>query len=233
MKEALAEGLIDVNPCVVVGGKSQRTGIEIAPPRSDAEFEKLLEEMPDEYKALVVVFAAAACRFGEAVDLRADDITALRDWEGEIEYVAVTIDSQVQIIDGIVHQILPKAESVRSVIVSGEDAEIIAERVEGRTGRERLFPARTDPSRPLSRSTFDRHYDRARKAAGMPNTRPYDLRHFAGTRYAQTGATLKEIMARLGHSSPSAALRYQHDADEARRIELATKAGRKRRMNKV
>jgi hypothetical protein len=27
---------------------------------------------------------------------------------------------------------------------------------------------------------------------------------------ARTGATLKEIMTRLGHSTPDAALRYQH-----------------------
>jgi len=29
---------------------------------------------------------------------------------------------------------------------------------------------------------------------------------------AQTGATLAELMARLGHSTPEAAMRYQHAA---------------------
>ena len=29
----------------------------------------------------------------------------------------------------------------------------------------------------------------------------------------QTGATLAELMGRLGHSTPQAALRYQHAAD--------------------
>lgn len=40
---------------------------------------------------------------------------------------------------------------------------------------------------------------------------------------AQTGATLAELMGRLGHSTPGAAMRYQHaaadrDAEIARRL---------------
>ena len=45
-----------------------------------------------------------------------------------------------------------------------------------------------------------------------------DLRHTGGTLSAVTGATLKELMARLGHSSVRAALIYQHatrDRDQA------------------
>ena len=34
----------------------------------------------------------------------------------------------------------------------------------------------------------------------------------AGVLAAATGATLAELMARLGHSSPQAAMRYQHAA---------------------
>lgn len=36
------------------------------------------------------------------------------------------------------------------------------------------------------------------------------LRHLAGTLAASTGAGTKELMHRLGHASPQAALRYQH-----------------------
>jgi integrase len=38
----------------------------------------------------------------------------------------------------------------------------------------------------------------------------HDLRHVAATLAAETGAGVKEIMYRIGHSSPQAALRYQH-----------------------
>lgn len=39
---------------------------------------------------------------------------------------------------------------------------------------------------------------------------------------AATGATLAELMARLGHSTPGAAMRYQHAA-EGRDLEIARK----------
>ncbi|MEM9652503.1 MAG: hypothetical protein AAGA65_10425 [Actinomycetota bacterium] len=50
------------------------------------------------------------------------------------------------------------------------------------------------------------------------------MRHVAGTLNAQAGATLKEAMRRLGHSSAVAALRYQHAVDE-RDAEIADAVG--------
>jgi hypothetical protein len=38
----------------------------------------------------------------------------------------------------------------------------------------------------------------------------HDLRHLSATLAATTGATTRELMARMGHSSPRAALIYQH-----------------------
>jgi integrase len=42
----------------------------------------------------------------------------------------------------------------------------------------------------------------------------HDLRHTGGTLAAATGASLKELMARLGHSSTRAALIYLHATRE-------------------
>ena len=63
----------------------------------------------------------------------------------------------------------------------------------------------------------------AREAAGRPDLRWHDLRHTGAVLAAQTGATLAELMGRLGHTTPGAALRYQHaaqgrDAEIARRL---------------
>lgn len=58
----------------------------------------------------------------------------------------------------------------------------------------------------------------ARKAAGRPDLRPHDLRHTGVVLAAQTGATLAELMARLGHSTPAAAMRYQHAAADRDRL---------------
>jgi integrase len=47
----------------------------------------------------------------------------------------------------------------------------------------------------------------------------HDLRHSGNTWAAATGASTAELMARLGHASPVAALRYQHaTADRDRAI---------------
>jgi Phage integrase family len=53
------------------------------------------------------------------------------------------------------------------------------------------------------------------KAAGAPKgLRVHDLRHHAATETARSGATTKELMARIGHSTPRAALIYQHATEE-------------------
>ena len=42
----------------------------------------------------------------------------------------------------------------------------------------------------------------------------HDLRHTGSTWSAQSGATLKELMSRIGHSSTRAAMIYQHATRE-------------------
>jgi integrase len=65
------------------------------------------------------------------------------------------------------------------------------------------------------RRTFNRLWKRALRDAGAnPDLHLHDLRHTGGTLAAQTGATLRELMTRLGHSTPRAALIYQHATSE-------------------
>lgn len=75
-----------------------------------------------------------------------------------------------------------------------------------------LFPAAGDPTRHLAPASLYKVFYRARDAVGRPDLRWHDLRHTGAVLAAQTGATLAELMGRLGHSSPQAALRYQHVA---------------------
>jgi len=70
----------------------------------------------------------------------------------------------------------------------------------------------------LRRSNFGRIWVKACAKAGAPGVHFHDLRHTGGTLAAATVASLKELMARLGHSSTRAALIYQHasrDRDQA------------------
>jgi integrase len=63
----------------------------------------------------------------------------------------------------------------------------------------------------LQRSNFSRLVWRpAVQRLGLEGLRFHDLRHTAATLAAAAGATTKELMERMGHTSPAVALRYQH-----------------------
>ena len=81
-----------------------------------------------------------------------------------------------------------------------------------------LFPAANGGH--LAPSTLYKSFYRARQTAGRPDLRWHDLRRSGAVLAAQTGATLAELMARLGHSTPGAAPRYQHAA-QGRDLEIA------------
>jgi len=83
----------------------------------------------------------------------------------------------------------------------------------------------TGPRRGTLRfGTLYKEWGKARKSHGLDYLRLHDLRHTAGTLAATTGASTREIMSRLGHSSPQAALRYQH-ATAQRDREIADRLG--------
>ena len=63
---------------------------------------------------------------------------------------------------------------------------------------------------------------RARQAANRDDLHFHDLRHTGLTNAAVAGATLAELMALAGHSTPGAAMRYQHAASD-RMQELAAR----------
>ncbi len=72
----------------------------------------------------------------------------------------------------------------------------------------------------LARSNWNATFRRSADAIGLPAVRPHELRHTGATLAAATGATIKELMRRLGHSSPTAALLHQHAAED-RDVEIA------------
>jgi len=65
-----------------------------------------------------------------------------------------------------------------------------------------LFPALSGGH--MHPRTFGKAFDKARAAAERPDLHFHDLRHTGAVLAAQTGATLAELMARLGHSIPGA-----------------------------
>jgi integrase len=54
----------------------------------------------------------------------------------------------------------------------------------------------------------------ALQCAGLPAFHFHDLRHTGNTLAASAGATLRELMDRMGHDSERAAMVYLHGSDE-------------------
>lgn len=213
LETARTKNLIDANPCAIDGaGAADR---KIKPrPLTLKELDVLVAEMPDNLKAMVLLGVWCALRFGELVELRRFDI------EGDVVKVrrgAVRVAGKWVVGP-------PKSDAgVRDVVMPPNIVDAIEHHLDVHTGLAKnalLFPAKNGGH--LQPSTLYRHWYRAREKAGRPDLRFHDGRHSGAVLAARTGATLAELMARLGHSTPAAAMRYQHQA-EGRDRAIATK----------
>ena len=79
-----------------------------------------------------------------------------------------------------------------------------------------LFPASNgEAMRPRG---LEAAWRKAREDVGREHIRFHDLRHFHLTMFATSRVTTAELMARAGHSSPRAALTYQHATSDRDRV---------------
>jgi integrase len=108
----------------------------------------------------------------------------------------------------------PKSDAgIRDVAIPPHLLPAIEQHLAKHVGPEKdalLFPAAHGGH--MAPATLYRRFYAARDAAGRTDLRFHDLRHSGAVLAAATGATLAELMGRLGHSTPAAALRYQHVA---------------------
>ncbi len=215
---AVEDGKLAANPCVLKGaGNAKR--VTKTKPASLSEMQELVEAMPERYRAMVLLAAWTALRFGELTELRRNDIDLK---EGTIAVRRAVARTENGFLVGP-----PKSDAgIRDVHIPPHLLPVLSDHMDrhlesGKTAL--LFPAVAGGH--LQPSTFNRHWYRARTAAGRPDLRFHDLRHTGAVLAAGTGATLAELMARLGHSTPQAALRYQHAAQGAdKRIAAALSA---------
>ena len=106
----------------------------------------------------------------------------------------------------------PKTDAgKRTITIPPHMLPILAEHLSSWAGSERVFVSRS--GEPMRGDAIRQAFDRARKKVGMPGFRFHDLRHTGQTLAASTGATLKDLMKRLGHASPVADQRYLHAVD--------------------
>lgn len=212
LNTAVADDMIPANPCRVRGAGSVKRAKKIRP-ASLPELETIVKAMPDRLRLLVLLAAWCALRLGELIELRRRDIDVTN---GLIRVRRGTTRRKRRVVK------TPKSEaSSRDVNIPPHLMPMVKEHLRTHVTTDRdtlLFPAASDPKQHLAASTLSRHWYRARKAAGRDDLRFHDLRHTGAVLAAATGATLKELMARLGHSTPGAALLYQHAAAERDKV---------------
>lgn len=214
MGTALSDGKIKVNPCVIRGAGSARRVHKIRPASLD-EIATIAQEMPEQYRTMVLLAAWCALRFGELTELRRKDVIIVEPPdEPEDAYGIVRVERAVVRVKKGFQQTTPKSDAgCRDVEIPPHLLSTLKEHLERFVAAEQdalLFPAAHGGY--LAPASLYRQFYKARSAANRDDLRWHDLRHSAAVLAAATGATLPELMARLGHSTPAAAMRYQHAA---------------------
>lgn len=206
---AAEDGLIDANPCTLRGAGQPPPAREVRP-LTPAEVAAIAAAMPAQWRSLVLVLAWCGLRGGEALELRRGDV------EQRDDVTVLRVRRAVSRVKGAWIVGTPKSRAgLRDVVVPPHVAVELVEHLEQRVppaDDALLWPGLVDPTEHLQRSTLSLAFRPAAAAAGRPDARLHDLRHTGATLAAQTGATTRELMARIGHSTPGMSLRYQHVA---------------------
>ncbi|GAA1546836.1 site-specific integrase [Dactylosporangium maewongense] len=225
--------LLRVNPCRIPGADQEHAAER--PTLTVAEVFALVELMPERYRALVLLSTFTSLRWGEVTALQRQDL----------DVVARTVRVRQQYVEvrgvGLVLG-PPKSRAGRRTVAIPRAIfpALVAHLKEfvGDDPEDLLF---TVPSgRPIWRGNFNALVDWSTtvKAIGKPGLHFHDLRHTGNHLAARTGATLRDLMDRMGQDSPRAALIYQHGSREADReiadavsaaVEAARRKPRKRR----
>jgi integrase len=215
MATAVSDDLIAKNPCQEK--RASNFNGKRRPLMTWDQAAAILEHMPPHLRVLVATTWWSSMRVGEAVAIRWEDV--------DLEGGQVHVHRQIVQVGHDLIETPPKAHSDRFVAL---DAEAVALLGTHKAELGRVLPsARVFTNRkglPLTAHAVGQAWRRARVKAGLPQYRFHDLRHGSATLAAQSGATLYEVMERLGHKSMNAALGYQHAAAERGSVIAASMA---------
>ena len=203
MRTALDDGLLRQSPCRIKGGGTERAAER--PIASVAEVEEIAALVPERFEALVLLAAWAGLRRGEVLGLERRDI--------DLDAARVRVERAVHhMTNGKVFVGPPKTSAgVRTVHFPEHLVPILHAHLDRFAGPEATALAFPGEAGGIVRPhVLYKHWLRATTAVGRPELRFHDLRHSSATWAAVVGGTTRELMNRLGHASPAAALRYQH-----------------------
>src|ERR1017187_6411983 len=205
---AVSDELIARNPCTIKGA-----GIEQArerPMLDTTTVLKLADAIKPRWRCLILLGGLGGLRTGELLGLERRDIDLLHG--------TVTVARQAHEITGQGRVITaPKSEAGRRTVALPKVVlEALSDHLDEFVAPAPDAPIFTGKSGlPLRRADLSAAWKDACDSTGLSGVKPHDLRHHAATIIARNpNVTLKELMTTIGHSSPIAALRYQHATAE-------------------
>jgi integrase len=204
---AVDDGLIRRNPCRIKGA-----GQEASPERpvlTIGQVYALANAISLRYRAMILLTVFASLRWGELAALRRNDI--------DLDAGTVRIGRQLTEVNGTLSFAPPKSNAgLRTVPIPDVIIPDLTWHLHRFTNPAEDALIFTSPDgTPLRHSNFNRRvWQPALKAAGLPMIHFHDLRHTGNDLAADAGASLRELMTRMGHSSSRAALIYLHSKDE-------------------
>jgi integrase len=220
MKSAVNDQILTVSPANITGALTTKPKHKGTPVTPD-QLVKLVEAMPAKYRCMTLMATFTALRFGELTELRRRDVDVNRGVLS-VDRGVTRSRKRKEFVVG-----KPKTDAgKREVSIPPHLLPVIIDHLENRVEDGQmalLFPAANDPEKHLSPSTLYKSFYPAREKIGLPELHWHDLRHTGSTIAAKAGASIPELMARLGHSTANAASRYFHaaqgrDAEVALRI---------------
>jgi integrase len=212
MNTAVEDGLIRRNPCRIKGAGQEKSAER--PVLTVRQVFALAESIDPRYRALILFAVFTSLRWGELAALRRQDID-LTTRTVKIERALTVLPSGGYIFGQ------PKSEAGQRTVVFPDlitaDLSWHLARFTAPGPEALIF---TSPAgAPLRPSNFRRRvWLPALKAAGLPAIHFHDLRHTGNHLTAEAGATLRELMDRMGHSTTRAALTYLHATSERQRV---------------
>jgi len=206
LNTAAEDGKIRVNPCQIKGaGKDESPERPIATPD---EVAKIAEAIGEDYRPLVLLAAYCSMRYGELAGLRRSRIDL-------VHRVIHIVEQATELGRGQIVFKEPKTDSARTVGVPADLVPMLEHHLATSVAPERTALVFTDTEGgPVRRARFRRQWQAACKTAGVAGLHLHDLRGSGATWAGQSGATLAELMHRLGHRTPTVAMRYQHATTE-------------------
>jgi integrase len=211
LNSAVDDEILLRNPCRIRGAGVAHSAER--PIATLAQVDALAEAVYPRYRALVLMAAWTGARWGELIALTRDRLD-LTTGQMRIDRQYVLLKAEQDQPARVVLQSPKTAAGRRTVHVPPHLLPTIAAHLLEHVppGCDLVFP--NDKGEPLHRGSFTTVWHRARERAGLPGFHFHDLRHTGNTLAATTGASTRELMARMGHASMRAAVLYQHATSE-------------------